>query len=97
MMNINLNLRNEILGSKIVSLASKMRYIRNAIKEGRTLKFEYVNWEGKQATRNVKPIIMYYGNNKYHRTDQYLLKAIDLDKNAERNFSVKDILGFYPE
>ena len=53
MMNINLNLRNEILGSKIVNLASKMRYIRNAIKDGRTLKFEYMNWEGKQATRNV--------------------------------------------
>ena len=94
---MNIKLRKEILGSKIVSLASKIRYIRNAIKDERTLKFEYVNWEGKQGTRNVKPLTIYYGNNKYHRTDQHLLQAIDLDKNAERNFSVKDILGFYPE
>jgi hypothetical protein len=40
---------------------------------------------------------MWYGHTEYHKEDQWLLKALDLDKNAERDFAVKDILRFIKE
>lgn len=58
------------------------------------LKFEYVNWEGKKATRTVEPLKIWYGKTKWHPKKQWLLKAKDLDKNAERDFALKDIVKF---
>ena len=58
------------------------------------LKFEYINWEGKKAIRSVRPIEIWYGKTQWHPKKQWLLRAIDLDKNEERNFAVKDILKF---
>ena len=56
--------------------------------------FEYINWEGKKAVRTVKPLEIWYGKTEWHPKEQWLLRAIDLDKNKERNFAVKDILKF---
>lgn len=58
------------------------------------LVFEYTNWEGKIAIRRVKPIGIWYGKTEWHPKEQWLLKAIDLDKEEERNFAIKDILRF---
>lgn len=59
-----------------------------------TLKFEYVNWEGKKATREVEPIKIWYGKTKWHKKSGWLLKAIDVKKQAERDFAMKDIVRF---
>lgn len=56
------------------------------------LVFEYVNWKGDKAVRRVKPLEIWYGHTEWHPDDGWLLKAVDLDKNAERNFAVKDIV-----
>ena len=63
-------------------------------KENPPLKFEYVNWEGKKATRKVKPIKIWYGKTEWHPKKQWFLKAIDIEKDAERNFALKDIVKF---
>ena len=65
-----------------------------AKKDAPELKFEYTNWEGKKATRRVRPIEIWYGKTEWHPKSQWLLRAMDLDKNEERNFAVKDILKF---
>ncbi len=59
------------------------------------LKFKYKNWEGKLAVRTVKPIKSWYGKTKWHPKEQWLLRALDLEKNEERDFAVKDIIKFY--
>lgn len=56
------------------------------------LKFKYKNWQGETAVRNVMPIKIWFGHTDFHVEDQWLLKATDLDKNAERDFAVKDII-----
>lgn len=61
------------------------------------LVFEYKNWEGKTATRRVIPISFWYGTTEWHREEQWLLKALDVEKNAERDFAVKDIIRFIQE
>ena len=58
------------------------------------LKFEYVNWEGKKAIREVEPIEIWYGKTEWHKKDGWLLKAIDVKKQAERDFALKDIVRF---
>ena len=65
-----------------------------ATKGSQALIFEYTNWEGKTAVRRVRPIEIWYGKTEWHPKSQWLLRAMDLDKNEERNFAVKDIIKF---
>lgn len=58
------------------------------------LKFKYKNWEGKTAVRTVMPKEIWYGSTEWHPEEGWLLKAHDLDKDAERDFAVKDVIGF---
>ena len=58
------------------------------------LVFEYMNWEGKWGVRRVRPIKLWYGSTQWHQEPGWLLKAMDLEKNAERDFAVKDIVRF---
>jgi predicted DNA-binding transcriptional regulator YafY len=58
------------------------------------LKIYYVNWEGKRAVRTVKPIKLWFGKTKWHPKEGWLLKAIDIEKGEERDFSVTDIIKF---
>lgn len=64
------------------------------MKKPNALSFDYVNWEGKRAVRTVKPIKLWFGKTKWHPKEGWLLKALDLDKNEERDFAVKDIIKF---
>lgn len=52
----------------------------------------YTNWKGETAWRNIVPKELWFGATQYHLEPQWLLKAIDLDKNAERDFAMQDIL-----
>jgi predicted DNA-binding transcriptional regulator YafY len=61
---------------------------------GKPLKFKYKNWEGKTAVRKVRPTEIWYGKTQWHPKTQWLLRAWDLDKDAERNFAVQDIIKF---
>lgn len=58
------------------------------------LKFTYKNWEGETKDREVAPIKIWFGHTDYHKEDQWFLKAIDIEKNAERDFAVRDIIKF---
>jgi hypothetical protein len=60
----------------------------------KSLTFEYKNWEGEIAVRKVLPIKLWWGKTKWHTKKGWLLKALDLDKKEERDFSVKDIIKF---
>lgn len=55
------------------------------------LKILYTNWEGKENTRRIKPIKHLWGSNDWHKEPQLFLNALDLDRDIERDFAVKDI------
>lgn len=59
-----------------------------------TLKFVYRNWQGETREREVVPIQIWYGHTDYHKEDQWFLKALDIGKDAERDFALKDIQKF---
>jgi len=64
------------------------------IKNSPPLVFKYKNWEGKTSTRHTIPKKIYFGNNQWHKKEQWILEAFDLDKKATRFFAVKDIIKF---
>lgn len=57
-----------------------------------TVRIDYINWEGKRGIRRIRPIRIFFGSTNWHKEDQWLLKAVDLDKGEERDFALKDVL-----
>ena len=51
----------------------------------------YTNWKGETSERDIKPIELWFGATEYHPEEQWLLRAVDIEKNDERNFAMKDI------
>ncbi len=51
----------------------------------------YTNYKGERSTRTILPIEMYHGYNEWHTEPQWLLEAIDFEKEDIRNFAIKDI------
>lgn len=58
------------------------------------LAFTYRNWRGEVADRRVlaSSVSFYFGSTDWHPEPQTLMRAIDLDKGAERDFAWKDIV-----
>jgi hypothetical protein len=59
--------------------------------EGEIIIVDYTNYEGKRGVRRIRPLSIIWGSNEWHREDQWLLLARDIDKNADRTFALKDI------
>lgn len=51
----------------------------------------YTNWKGVTSYRNIIPESIEYKSTEWHPEEQWILNAIDVDKNAMRGFSLKDI------
>jgi predicted DNA-binding transcriptional regulator YafY len=58
-----------------------------------TVRLDYTNYRGERAQRRVEPVALYWGSTEWHPEPQLLLEAVDLDKDAVRTFSVRDIHG----
>jgi len=63
----------------------------------RSIKVKYKNWKGEIGIRNIVPLFMHYGRTNYHKEDQWLLSAWDIDKDAERTYAMMDIIEFIKE
>ena len=68
--------------------------MHNQIESERLLQIDYTNWKGERAWRTIEPIYMWLGSTVYHPEKQWLLKATDLDKKAQRDFDVTRIHEF---
>ena len=55
------------------------------------VELDYTNWKGERRLRRVLPHELWYGTTNYHPTPQWFIRAIDLEKNAMRDFALRDI------
>lgn len=55
----------------------------------------YTNYRGETAERNITPKRVWYGISEWHSVPQWFMTAFDHDKNADRDFALKDF--GYPE
>ncbi|MFJ8109021.1 hypothetical protein [Streptomyces sp. NPDC096132] len=51
----------------------------------------YVNYRGEKSWRRVHPVRIWFGATEWHPENQWLMDAVDLDKEVERSFALKDI------
>lgn len=56
--------------------------------------FWYRNYRGQEGYRRVRPLGIRFGTNEWHTDPQWLLLAIDLEKDAEREFAMCGITSF---
>ena len=56
------------------------------------LSFEYKNWKGITSIRNVIPMETKFINSDFHEGKQWIMIAYDLDKKANREFAMNDII-----
>ena len=61
------------------------------MEDNKVIKMIYTNWKGETGLRKIIPKEIIFSSNEYHKEEQWLLVAFDLDKNAERTFAIKDI------
>lgn len=50
----------------------------------------YTNWRGETAERSIVPRGVWYGSTEWHPEPQWLLRAFDVKKQADRDFALKD-------
>jgi len=56
------------------------------------IKIDYTNWKGERSFRIIRPTgEIEFMSNTCHRTPQWLLNAVDMDKNLFLQFAMKDI------
>jgi predicted DNA-binding transcriptional regulator YafY len=51
----------------------------------------YTNYRGETAIREIIPQRVWFGATEWHPEEQWLLDALDLEKNAVRAFAMRDI------
>lgn len=62
----------------------------------RDVLLDYTNWRGERGERRVEPIEWHFASSEWHPEKQWLLRALDLDKDAIRHFAMKDIHSWRP-
>ena len=55
------------------------------------VKILYTNWKNETRYRIIKPISIEFKSTEWHKDEQWILNAIDIEKNAMRSFALKDI------
>jgi predicted DNA-binding transcriptional regulator YafY len=51
----------------------------------------YTNWKSETSERIIVPRELWFGHTEWHKDDQWLLKALDVNKQEIRDFALKDI------
>lgn len=53
----------------------------------------YRNWRGECQIRRIIPSSVYFGITEWHPKRQWLMRAYDADKDANRDFALGDFFG----
>lgn len=56
--------------------------------------FEYKNWKGALSTRKIIPIKIWYGESDYHASAQWFIRALDIEKQENRDFAIQNIIKY---
>lgn len=51
----------------------------------------YTNYKGERRERCIIPIHLWYGSTEYHPEPQWLMQALDKEKQQVRDFAMKDM------
>lgn len=57
----------------------------------KTVTIDYTNWRGERSERIIIPLEIVFESNQWHPEPQWLLRAWDVEKKAERLFALQTI------
>jgi predicted DNA-binding transcriptional regulator YafY len=57
---------------------------------------DYTNWKGERKDRRIMPLTLWFGVSEFHDEPQWFIRAMDLDRNVMRDFSLATIHGVQP-
>lgn len=60
------------------------------------VKILYTNWKGETKDRVIVPISVEFKSTEWHKEEQWILNALDVEKNEMRAFAMKDIHSWEP-
>lgn len=66
------------------------------IENQQVVRILYTNYKNETGYRMIVPEKIWFGATEWHPENQWLLDAHDLEKNAVRNFAMKDIAEWLP-
>lgn len=55
------------------------------------VQFVYENWKNEVGLRTVRPLELYFGTHEKHPKPQWILRALDVEKGAERHFALERV------
>jgi predicted DNA-binding transcriptional regulator YafY len=58
---------------------------------------DYTNYRGERRERRVHPSSITFSCTEFHPENQWLLTALDLEKNEMRVFAMKDVHSWRPD
>lgn len=61
------------------------------VPQERVVRILYTNYRGETSLRRIVPERIHFASTEWHREPQWLLDAVDVEKNALRSFAMKDI------
>ena len=62
----------------------------------RAVEIDYTNWRGERSTRKIMPHRWMFENNEWHAETQWLLYALDIEKQEMRTFALANIHSWKP-
>lgn len=66
-----------------------------SMNENQIIKICYTNYRGETSIREILPIRIWFGVTEWHKEEGWLLDAFDIEKKAERSFSITDIKSWF--
>jgi len=69
-------------------------YMEKKYDKKQAVTIKYTNWKNETDLRHIIPINIWYGKTEWHKEEQWLMNAFDLDKQALRDFALKDIISW---
>ena len=70
---------------------SDLVHSQPALDQTKVLQIVYTHYRGETATRHIVPQRLWFGSTSWHPDPQWLLDAVDVGKDVERSFALKDI------
>jgi len=67
-----------------------------SINDAKAIRFQYKNWRGELSIRTVLPENIWFGSSEWHPSDQWFMRALDVEKGETRDFALQDIV-FEPQ
>ena len=58
------------------------------------LTIDYTNWRRERGIRRIVPMYVWHGETDWHEGKQWFIRALDVERETERDFAISGIHGW---